>query len=123
MIIGIGCDIIEVDRVRRAIERDSFKQRVFTAAEIAYCEGRGKQGAASFAARFAVKEAVLKALGTGLRGGALTEIEVTNDELGKPCVKLSGYHGEMAERLGVRQIHVSISHSRDNAMAYVIMEG
>lgn len=123
MIIGIGCDIIEVDRVRHAVEREAFKTRVFTAAEIAYCEGRGQQQFASFAARFAAKEAVLKALGTGLRGGALTEIEVTNDALGKPCVSLSGYHGEMAERLGVKQVHLSLSHSKANATAYVILEG
>ena len=70
MIIGIGCDIIEINRVEKAVKSESFKQRVFTEAEIAYCESRGKQQFASFAARFAAKEAVLKAFGTGLRGGA-----------------------------------------------------
>lgn len=123
MIIGIGCDIIEIERVRRAVAGEAFKARVFTSGEIAYCESRGRQQFASFAARFAAKEAVLKALGTGLRGGALTEIEVTNDELGKPCITLSGYHKDMAAQLGVRQVHLTLSHSRDNAMAYVILEG
>ena len=74
MIIGIGCDIIEINRVEKAVKSESFKQRVFTPAEIAYCESRGKQQFASFAARFAAKEAVLKAFGTGLRGGGIVKI-------------------------------------------------
>ena len=90
MLIGVGCDVIEIARVQKAIERAAFVKRVFTPAEIAYCESRGKQAAASFAARFAAKEAVLKALGTGLRGGELTEIVITNDDLGKPDVQLYG---------------------------------
>ena len=88
MLIGVGCDVIEIARVQKAIERAAFVKRVFASAEIAYCESRGKQAAASFAARFAAKEAVLKALGTGLRGGELTEIVITNDDLGKPGVQL-----------------------------------
>ena len=84
MIVGIGCDIIEIERIARAIKRESFIQRVFTAKEAAYCQSRGQQAAASFAARFAAKEAVLKALGTGLREGSLQEIAVANDALGKP---------------------------------------
>ena len=123
MLIGVGCDVIEIARVRKAIERDAFLQRVLAKAEIAYCMSRGAQAAASFAARFAAKEAVLKALGTGLRGGELQEIVITNDALGKPRVQLLGYHAELAAQLGVNNIAISMSHSRETAMAYVIMEG
>lgn len=122
MIIGVGCDLIEIARIARAIEREAFKQRVFACEEIAYCQSRGKQAAASFAARFAAKEAVLKALGTGLRGGELTEIVVTNDALGKPCVELYGYHKQLAEQLGVAKVNISLSHGRETAIAYVVME-
>ena len=123
MIIGIGCDIIEINRVEKAVQSDSFKKRVFTEAEIAYCESRGKQQFASFAARFAAKEAVLKAFGTGLRGGELVEIEVLNDELGCPQLNLRGYYEELAKSKGVVKIHVTLSHSKDSAMAYVVLEG
>ena len=123
MLSGVGCDVIEIARVRKAIERDAFLQRVFAKEEIAYCMSRGAQAAASFAARFAAKEAVLKALGTGLRGGELQEIVITNDALGKPSVQLLGYHAELAAQLGVNNIAISMSHSRETAMAYVIMEG
>ena len=123
MLIGVGCDVIEIARVQKAIERAAFVKRVFAPAEIAYCESRGKQAAASFAARFAAKEAVLKALGTGLRGGELTEIVITNDDLGKPDVQLYGYHAQLASKLGVKIIALSMSHSRAMALAYVVMEG
>ncbi len=123
MILGIGCDIIEINRIDKAIKKEGFRQRVFTAAECYYCQSRGLQEAASFAARFAAKEAVLKALGTGLRGGALTEIEVVQDDLGKPEIRLSGYHLELARAKGVKKIQLSLSHSRENSIAYVIMEG
>lgn len=123
MIIGIGCDIIEINRVEKAVKSESFKARVFTEAEIAYCESRGKQQFASFAARFAAKEALLKALGTGLRGGALTELEVLNDELGCPKMTLSGYHLELVQAKGVQKIHVTLSHSKECAMAQVLLEG
>lgn len=122
MLLGVGCDIIEIARIEKAVRQEAFKRRVFAAGEIAYCEGRGRQAAASFAARFAAKEAVLKALGTGLRGGALTEIAVVNDELGKPSVRLAGYHQQLAESLGVKRICLSMSHGRETAMAYVVME-
>ena len=123
MLIGVGCDVIEIARVQKAIEREAFVERVYAPSEIAYCRSRGKQAAASFAARFAAKEAVLKALGTGLRGGELQEIVITNDALGKPSVQLLGYHAELAAQLGVNNIAISMSHSRETAMAYVIMEG
>ncbi|MDY2636804.1 MAG: holo-ACP synthase [Phascolarctobacterium sp.] len=123
MLIGVGCDVIEIARVAKAMERRAFVERVYAPEEIAYCEGRGKQAASSFAARFAAKEAVLKALGTGLRGGELTEIVITNDDLGKPSVQLKGYHAELAAKLGVKNIALSMSHSRVAALAYVVMEG
>lgn len=122
MIVGIGCDIIEIERIARAIKSESFIRRVFTAEEAAYCQRRGQQAAASFAARFAAKEAVLKALGTGLREGSLQEIAVDNDGLGKPLVQLSGHFAMLAKQLGVKNIQISLSHSRDLATAYVIME-
>lgn len=122
MIVGIGCDIIEIERIARAIKSESFIRRVFTAEEAAYCQRRGQQAAASFAARFAAKEAVLKALGTGLREGSLQEIAVENDGLGKPLVQLSGHFAMLAKQLGVKNIQISLSHSRELATAYVIME-
>lgn len=122
MIVGVGCDIIEIERIARAIKSESFIRRVFTAEEAAYCQRRGQQAAASFAARFAAKEAVLKALGTGLREGSLQEIAVDNDGLGKPLVQLSGHFAMLAKQLGVKNIQISLSHSRDLATAYVIME-
>lgn len=122
MIVGVGCDIIEIERIARAIKSESFIRRVFTAEEAAYCQRRGQQAAASFAARFAAKEAVLKALGTGLREGSLQEIAVDNDGLGKPLVQLSGHFAMLAKQIGVKNIQISLSHSRDFAVAYVIME-
>lgn len=122
MIVGVGCDIIEIERIARAIKSESFIRRVFTAEEAAYCQRRGRQAAASFAARFAAKEAVLKALGTGLREGSLQEIAVDNDVLGKPLVQLSGHFAMLAKQLGVKNIQISLSHSREFAVAYVIME-
>lgn len=122
MIVGVGCDIIEIERIARAIKSESFIWRVFTAEEATYCQRRGQQAAASFAARFAAKEAVLKALGTGLREGSLQEIAVDNDGLGKPLVQLSGHFAMLAKQLGVKNIQISLSHSRDFAVAYVIME-
>lgn len=120
--IGIGCDIIEIARLAKAIENEHFVERVYTEQEISYCHNRGKQAAASFAARFAAKEAVLKAFGTGLRGGKLTEIEVVIDDLGKPDIKLSGYYEELAQKYGVKKICLSLSHSQGNALAFVTME-
>ena len=84
MIIGIGCDLAEVNRIQKALGQAGFAARVFTQREQDYCNSRGVQSAQSYAARFAAKEAFLKAIGTGLRGGRLTEIEVINDDMGRP---------------------------------------
>jgi holo-[acyl-carrier-protein] synthase len=123
VILGIGTDIIEIGRVREALERPAFARRVFTAAERKYCEGRGAQRFASFAARFAGKEAVLKAFGTGLTAGSWQDVEITADAAGRPLVRLSGYFGELAVRQGVAAVHITLSHARDYAVAQVILWG
>ena len=119
MILGIGIDTIEIARVLRACERSShFVERTFTTKEIAqFAEHKVRK-----ASDFAAKEAVLKALGTGLREGSLQEIAVDNDVLGKPLVQLSGHFAMLAKQLGVKNIQISLSHSRELATAYVIME-
>ncbi len=115
-------DIVEVARVAKAITKEPFVKRVFTAAEIDYCRSRGKQAAQSFAARFAAKEAVLKAFGTGLRGGNMTDIEVLPDDLGCPHVHLTGYFAEFAQHKGVKNIWVSLTHTKEYGAAQCVME-
>lgn len=123
MILGIGTDIVELSRVARAIERPGFLERVYTEGERVYAESRGAQRVASYAARFAAKEAMLKALGTGLREGTLLEVEVTRDELGRPLGLLHGHFAERARALGATHLHISISHGREYATAVCILEG
>ena len=125
MIIGIGCDLAEVSRIKRALGMKGFAARVFTRREQDYCQARGAQAYASFAARFAAKEAFVKAIGTGLRGGRLTEIEVINDALGlgRPQLVLYGYFKDYAKGLGTEKIHLTLSHTKELAMAQVILEG
>jgi holo-[acyl-carrier protein] synthase len=122
MIVGIGIDLIEIHRVKKAVENPAFVNRVFTQAEQTYCNGRGRQSAASYAARFAAKEAVMKALGTGLAGGGTwQDIEVLPDEQGKPIMSLTGVFGQLAAKLGVACIHVSLSHAQEYATAQVLL--
>ena len=122
MVIGIGIDLVEIHRMKKAVENPLFVQRVFTPAEQVYCNSRGRQGAASYAARFAAKEAVMKALGTGLSGGGTwQDVEVLPDDQGKPVMKLTGYFAQLAESLGVAQIFVSISHAQEYAVAQVLL--
>ncbi len=123
MIIGIGVDIIEISRIRAAIEHGAFCNRVFTPAERTYCEEKGRQRAASYAARFAGKEAVVKALGTGFTKGTWHDVEIVTTAAGCPQVKLHGYYAEVAEQQGVGQVYISLSHSQDNAVAYVVLAG
>lgn len=123
MILGIGIDIIEIERIKAALEQSRFACRVFTAAEQSYCEGRGVQRFASYAARFAGKEAVLKALGTGLSQGRWTDVEILPDDAGRPTARLSGYFGELAAAMGVSCVHISLSHSRDYAAAQAVLWG
>jgi holo-[acyl-carrier protein] synthase len=124
MIVGTGIDITEVDRIARAIARygERFLRRVFTEAEIRYCESK-KNKAERYAARFAAKEAALKAIGTGWRQGvAWREIEVGREPGGRPTVSFSGKVRQHAERLGARRASLSLTHTESTAMAQVILE-
>ncbi len=123
MIIGIGTDIAEVTRIAKSIENISFKERVFSKNEIAYCETKTNK-AENYAARFAAKEAFFKSLGTGWRGGmSFNEVEVINDELGKPTLNILGETAELIKEKNIKIIHVSLSHIKDVAMATVVLEG
>lgn len=124
MIVGLGVDITEVDRIEAAIERRgrAFLERLFTPSEIAYCE-KHRNSAERFAGRFAAKEAAMKALGTGwARGVRWIDIEVVREPSGKPTLKLSGATRAIADRLGVRNIAVTITHDGNTALAQVIFE-
>lgn len=123
MILGIGIDIVEIGRVKQALSQTGFARRVFTQAEREYCEARGVQSAASYAARFAGKEAVMKALGTGLSKGSWQEIEITVNELGRPEVRLRGYFALRAKELQAVHTYISLSHAREYAVAQAILEG
>lgn len=123
MILGIGTDIIEIQRIAKSIENNNFKERVFSKTEIAYCEAKINK-AESFAVRFAAKESFFKALGSGLRDGmALREVEVVNDELGKPVVSVFGKTAETVKEKKIRNIHVSLSHTKEMAIAMIVLEG
>jgi len=125
MILGIGVDIIEVERIRAAVDRygERFLRRIFTPDEVAYCRRCARPGE-RFATRFAAKEAALKALGTGWgQGLRFTDVEVANNDLGAPSITLRGEARARARRLGVEHIHVSLSHHRDWAIAQVLIEG
>ena len=121
MIIGLGTDIIEIERVRKAVEKKFFRDKVFTELEQKYCESRGKNSAASYAARFAAKEAFFKALGTGIFT-SLKDVEIFNDERGAPKIKLRGKAETFAKEKCVEKISLSLSHSRDFATAICIIE-
>ncbi|HKG22867.1 MAG TPA: holo-ACP synthase [Blastocatellia bacterium] len=124
MIAAIGVDIIEISRVEQSIERQGsrFKERVFTSAEIAYCEARPSRSA-SYAARFAAKEAAMKALGTGWGDGVgWQQVEIICGEKGAPSISLSGRALERLNELGAKRVHLSMSHSNDLAIAQVILE-
>ncbi len=124
MIVGTGVDLVETRRIEEAFGRhgERFAKRVFTPAEIAYCE-KFKNQAERFAARFAAKEAAFKALGTGWRSGVRwLDVEVTHQPSGKPEIRLSGRAQELARRLLVTRASISISHSDRYAVALVIFE-
>lgn len=125
MIAGTGIDICEVPRIAASIERfgDRFLQRVFTPQEIRYCQSK-KNSVERFAARFAAKEAAMKALGTGAsRGVTWRSIEVGHAPGGRPILRLSGPARQIAEQLGVTRISLSLTHTEATAMAMVIFEG
>ncbi len=123
MICGIGIDLIEVERIaRQLIGKTHFREKIFSLNEIAYCEDKSNQ-AEHYAARFAAKEALFKALGTGWRGGLnFTEVEVLNDDLGKPAFNFLGKTSQIIEELNLTHIHLSLSHLAQIAVAIVIIE-
>ena len=124
MIVGTGIDIIEVDRIKNSIQKysDRFKKKIFTQKEIDYCDSQAEP-AKHFAARFSVKEAVLKCFGTGMSGGILwKDIEVDKLESGQPILKLYGKGGETFDQLNLKHIHISITHDKTYAVAHAIAE-
>jgi len=124
VIISIGIDIIEVARVREVLARTPrFVERVFTTAERAYCDGRGAVAAQHYAARFAAKEAALKALQTGWRGGiSWQDVEIASRNTGAPYLILHGPVQELFEKSGATAAHLSMSHTSEHAIAEVILE-
>jgi holo-[acyl-carrier protein] synthase len=124
MIVGLGIDIAEVDRIESAIGRygQRFLQRVYTAAEIDYCQSKAN-AFERFAGRFAAKEAAMKAIGTGWkRGVTWRDFEVVRESSGRPILRFSGVAAGFAERLGVTRALVSITHTATQAIAQVILE-
>jgi holo-[acyl-carrier protein] synthase len=124
MIIGTGVDLAEVPRIKASIERFGarFTERIYTPAEIAYVERKANRFE-RYAARFAAKEAGMKAIGTGWRHGVRwQDFEVTNLRSGKPTLKFHGVAAQIAEKLGVRNVSLSITHTAELAMAHVILE-
>ncbi|HET9405972.1 MAG TPA: holo-[acyl-carrier-protein] synthase [Candidatus Sulfotelmatobacter sp.] len=124
MIVGTGIDIAEVPRIRQAIERfgDRFVRRVFTEGEIRYCDAKANR-AERYAARFAAKEAAMKALGTGWNHGVRwRDCEVVRQPGGRPTIRFHGKAAEFAHRLSVKNAALSISHTSEQAIAQVILE-
>ena len=123
MIHGIGIDHIEVERVNARInDNEGLREQLFTPREIEYCESK-KFAAQHYAARFAAKEAFFKAIGTGWRNGmAFDEVEITNDDLGRPDLDVHGRAGKAIEENKITNIQVSLSHTKDFASAIVTLE-
>jgi holo-[acyl-carrier protein] synthase len=124
VIVSIGIDIIEVARIREVLLRTPrFAERVFTDAERTYCDSRGAVAAQHYAARFAAKEAALKALQTGWRGGiGWQDVEVAARDSGAPYLIFTGQVLEVYEKFGATATHLSISHTTQHAIAQVILE-
>ncbi|SJZ34485.1 holo-ACP synthase [Selenihalanaerobacter shriftii] len=118
MIYGIGVDIVEVKRIEQSLKKhdERFKEKIFTDGEVDYCL-KSNNAAIHFAARFAAKEAIVKALGTGLRNMKWTDIEIIKDELGKPEVKLHDKAKKIAQSLGIKKLLISLSHTDEYAVA------
>lgn len=124
MILGIGTDLAEVGRIRQSISQfgERFLNRIYTENERAYASSKAN-AAERFAARFAAKEAGMKAIGTGWRRGVtFKDFEVVNERSGRPNLTLRGVAAEIADQLGVTQISISLTHTRDMAFAVVILE-
>jgi holo-[acyl-carrier protein] synthase len=124
MIVSTGIDIVEVYRIEETMARTPrFGERVFTQAEREYCDAKGVAAAQSYAGRFAAKEAFLKALKTGWRGKITwQDIEVINDADGVPSLNISGEAAGLLKTSGADQIHLSISHTSEHAVAHVLLE-
>lgn len=123
-LLGVGVDLCGVARIERAIEKEHFYERVFTPAERAYLNQKGKSRAQSAAAMFAAKEAVAKALGTGFSGGVMPwNISVVHDEKGAPGAELSGAAKERLEQIGGAGVRISLSHEGDSAIAFAVIGG
>src|SRR3990172_1072311 len=124
MIKGIGVDIVEIGRINQAIEnrKDRFIKRIFTESEQEYCFGKPRPSR-HFAVRFAAKEAVSKALGTGKKGMRWTDVEVCRDGKGCPYIKLTGGAAERAQEKGVCDVAISLSFNRNNAVASAVAMG
>ena len=125
MIIGCGIDLVKIERIEKIIKKwgDNFTSRVFTLLEREYCEKKKGNKYQSYAGRFAAKEALLKSLGLGLRGVNWKEIEIENNELGQPMIEISGKLKNIALVKGVSKYFITISHTKDYAIAQVILEG
>ena len=124
MIVGTGIDIVEINRIKHSIIKysDRFKNKVFTQKEITYCHSQADP-AKHFAARFSVKEAVLKCFGTGMTGGILwKDVEVENKKSGQPTLNLYGKGKELFNQLKIKHIHISITHDKSYAVAHAIAE-
>ena len=125
MIVAIGIDLVEISRIEEVFARrgDRFRSRVFTDGEITYCERRASK-LASYAARFAAKEAAMKALGTGWSDGVgWMDVEVVSEQNGAPVLRLQGRALERMHEIGARKAHVSLTHSGNLAIAQVLLEG
>ena len=125
LIIGCGIDLVKIERIEKIIKRrgNNFNSRIFTPPERDYCEKKKGNKYQSYAGKFAAKEALLKALGLGLREVNWKEIEIKNDELGQPIIDISGKLKKIALAKGVSKYFISISHTKEYAIAQVILEG
>ena len=123
LIIGCGIDLVEISRIEKIIKRwgDSFTSKIFTSWEKSYCEKRNNKYQ-SYAGKFAAKEALLKALGLGLRGVNWKEIEIKNDKLGQPIIETSGKLKIIASQKRIHKCFITISHAKDYAIAQVVLE-
>lgn len=122
LVIGIGVDLVYVPRLRDALQRrPKIAERMFTAREIAEC-GHGPERFLHLAGRFAAKEAMAKALGSGLATGALADLEIRRQDIGRPQLVAQGGWLSTMQQLGVTRVHVSLSHQGDYAMAQVLVE-
>jgi holo-[acyl-carrier protein] synthase len=123
VIFGIGTDIIEVGRIENMVARGKqYLEAIFTEKEMEYCESKARRYE-YYAARYAAKEAMMKAFGTGWRDGlTYLDIEIVHDELGRPQVDLHGYARELFNHHQISQVSISISHSKENAIAVIILE-